>query len=151
MTKTGGAHFERRERSTRHHIMQINQNNPVPKLDNQSKKSSRWFQKYAVEILIVGMGLVFLNAIFISKAFRQSTTVDPESAGQLGAFVGGYVGAMFALMGVVLLYSTLKNQRLAFTLQNFENKYFELIKMHRDNVAEIELQGESGRKVFVLL
>lgn len=36
-------------------------------------------------------------------------------------------------------------------LQHFENKYFELIKMHRDNVAEMTLHAESGRKIFVLL
>jgi len=67
----------------------------------------------------------------------------------LGSFVGGYVGAIFALIGIVLLFSTLKSQRRASEQQNFENKYFELIKMHRDNVAEIELQGASGRKLFV--
>jgi hypothetical protein len=35
--------------------------------------------------------------------------------------------------------------------QDFINKYFELLKMHRDNVAEIELREERGRKVFVTL
>jgi hypothetical protein len=92
-----------------------------------------------------------VNAIFLSKAFRQSTTVNREAAAQLGSFVGGYVGATFALIGVVLLFSTLKNQSRAFSKQNFENKYFELIKLHRENVAELELQGASGRKLFVLL
>jgi hypothetical protein len=115
------------------------------------RKPSKWWREYVVEIVIVVMGLAFVNAIFIAKAFRQSTTVNPEAAGQLGSFVGGYVGAVFALIGVVLLFSTLKSQRRASEQQNFENKYFELIKMHRDNVAEIELQGASGRKLFVLL
>jgi len=110
-----------------------------------------WWREYKSEVVIVAMGLASVNAIFISKAFRQSTTITPEAAGQLGSFVGGYVGALFALTGVVLLFSTLKSQRVALVLQNFENKYFELIKMHRDNVAEIELQEASGRKVFVLL
>ena len=35
--------------------------------------------------------------------------------------------------------------------QDFINKYFELLKMHRDNVAEIELREDRGRKVFVTL
>jgi Putative phage abortive infection protein len=89
-----------------------------------------------------------VNAIFIARRFRQ---VNPETAGQLGAFIGGYVGAIFAPTGVVLLYSTLRNQVSAFRIQSFETKYFELIKIHRDNVAGIELRGESGRKVFVSL
>jgi hypothetical protein len=120
-------------------------------LTNRGQKFSEWWREYRGAILIVALGLASVNAIFISKAFRQSTTVDPETAGQLGSFVGGYVGAIFALIGVVLLLSTLKNQRVAFLQQNFENKYFELIKIHRDNVAEIALRGASGRRVFVLL
>jgi hypothetical protein len=92
-----------------------------------------------------------INLIFVSKAFRQTHTVDPESAGQLGSFVGGYVGSMFALVGVVLLYSTLKAQQRSSQKQHFETKYFELIKMHRDNVAELDIQGASGRRLFVLL
>jgi hypothetical protein len=35
--------------------------------------------------------------------------------------------------------------------QDFINKYFELLKIHHDNVAEIELKDEHGRKVFVTL
>jgi hypothetical protein len=123
----------------------------MSKFTNHRQKVVRWWQEYKFEVVIVAMGLASVNAIFISKAFRQSSTINPEAAGQLGSFVGGYIGAIFALTGVVLLFSTLKSQRIAFALQNFENKYFELIKMHRDNVAEIELQGASGRKVFVLL
>ena len=92
-----------------------------------------------------------MNAIFISKTFRQSTTVDAVYAGHLGAFVGGYIGSIFSLTAIILIYATLKNQRQNSQLQSFETKYFELLKMHRDNVAEIEVQGKSGRRFFVLL
>jgi hypothetical protein len=122
----------------------------MPKLHKDHPRRS-WWREYRVEVLIVAGGLAAVNFIFIAKAFRQSHTVDPESAGQLGAFVGGYVGAMFALVGVVLLVRTLKTQRRASEQQNFETKYFELIKMHRDNVAELDLQKTSGRRLFVLL
>jgi hypothetical protein len=121
-------------------------------MNNHWQRFWRWRQEYVTEIVIVGAGMVLMNLVaFIPKAFRQSHTVNPEAAGQLGSFIGGYVGSMFALIGVVLLFSTLTSQRRAFAQQSFENKYFELIKLHRANVAEIELQEESGRKVFVLL
>jgi Putative phage abortive infection protein len=110
-----------------------------------------WYREYTVEILIFVGGVAAVNAIFISKAFRQGTTVNPEAAGQLGSFVGGYVGAIFALTGVLLLYRTLRNEQRTSKLQNFETKYFELIKMHRDNVAELQLQSVSGRRIFVWL
>jgi putative phage abortive infection protein len=108
-------------------------------------------REYRGEILIFAFGFIAMNLIFIPKAFRQSTTVDPEAAGQFGAFVGGYFGALFALIGILLLYATLRSQRRASTEESFENKYFELIKMHRDNVAEVDLRGAGGRKLFVLL
>lgn len=105
-----------------------------------------------VEIVTVVGGVLFMGLIgFGPGAFRQSRTVNPEGAGQLGSFVGGLAGAIFALIGVTLLYSTLTSQRRAVARQSFENKYFELIKLHRENVAEIDLQGSSGRKLFVLL
>jgi len=122
----------------------------VAKSNNQ-RRAHHWYREWAEELTIFALGLVAIHAIFISKAFRQGSAINPEGAGQFGSFVGGYVGAMFALAGVLLLYRTLKYQRLTSRLDSFENKYFELIKMHRDNVAEIELQSESGRKVFVLL
>ena len=92
-----------------------------------------------------------MNAIFIAKAFRQTNTVTPEAAGQLGAFVGGYVGPIFSLIGVFLLFMTLKSQSKASELDHFENRYFELLKMHRDNVSDLQIQGAHGRKLFVLL
>ena len=53
--------------------------------------------------------------------------------------------------GVVLVVRTLNSQVEASKTDHFETKYFELVKMHRDNVAEVELAGATGRKVFVLM
>lgn len=115
----------------------------------QPKRPGR--RRYLQEILIVAAGVVTINLIFISRAFRETYTIDRESAAQLGAFVGGYVGAIFTLVGIILLVTNLKSQVRSSQVQHFEAKYFELIKMHRDNVAELELQAASGRRVFVLL
>ena len=122
----------------------------MPNVNKTRPLPTPW-KEYLVEVAIVAIGLAAVNGIFFAKAFRQTSTVSREAAGQLGSFVGGYVGSVFSLTGVVLLFSTLRNQRRASQLANFENKYFELIKMHRDNVAESDLQGASGRKLFVLL
>lgn len=118
---------------------------------NRNRHTRSFWQRFKVEIVIVVVGLIATNLIFIAKAFRQSTTIDREAASQLGSFVGGYVGATFALIGVVLLFSTLRTQQRAFAQQSFENKYFELLKMHRGNVEEIKIKKVSGRRVFVLM
>jgi hypothetical protein len=118
---------------------------------NSSTREKVWFREYWVEILILAIGLVAMNLIFIAHAFRATDTVNPASAGQLGDFVGGYIGTFFALASVVLLTSTLRNQRRSAQVLNFEAKYFELLRLHRDNVAELEVQGVIGRKLFVVL
>jgi hypothetical protein len=114
-------------------------------------KQPSWFREHVAELLLVVGGLTFANLIFIAKAFRGSNTIDPENAARLGSFVGGYVGSLFALVGVVLLIATLKAQRLASSQQNFETKYFELLKMHRDNVAEAGMKGKIRKKTLCLV
>lgn len=122
----------------------------MPDQRSREPHPSIW-KEYCIEIAIFLIGLAAVNAIFIAKAFRETSTITRESAAQLGSFVGGYIGSIFSLSGVILLFVTLNNQRRASQLANFENKYFELIKLHRDNVSESDLRGAFGRKLFVLL
>ena len=110
-----------------------------------------WPCEYWVEILVLVLGLVAINLVFIAEAFRATDTLNPTSAGQLGDFVGGYVGTFLALASVVLLSATLRSQRKSAQILNFEGKYFQLLRLHRDNVAELEVQGVTGRKLFVVL
>lgn len=109
-----------------------------------------WIREHISGIVLIG-GFVIMNLIFIPEAFRASDTVDPERASQLGDFVGGYIGTFFALLSVVLLIINLKDQRKSSEILNFEAKYFELLRLHRDNVAELEVEGITGRKLFVML
>jgi hypothetical protein len=99
-----------------------------------------------------------MNSVFIAKAYRQSTTLNPQLAGELGDFVGGYFGPILSLLGIVLIVTTLKSEqrsaeaeRRSMEFESFENRYFELLKMHRDNVSQITLGAVSGTKVFVLM
>jgi hypothetical protein len=120
-------------------------------IKSRSSSIIRILRRSWIEIAIVLSGLVAINLIFFAKAFRQSDTVNPESAGQLGAFVGGYVGSFFALVSVVLLFVTLKNQRRTAEVEKFEAKYFELVRIQRDNVSEIKLRDITGRRLFVVV
>jgi hypothetical protein len=112
-----------------------------------------WHQAkaYKGDLMIGCFGLAAMNGIFLAKAFRETATIRPESAGQFGDFVGGYVGTLFFLISIWLLFRTLQSQRITSLQQSFENKYFELLKLHRDNVAELELQSATGRKLFVVM
>lgn len=116
-----------------------------------AQRIRKWWREWRLEFVIFGCGFIALNSIFIAEAFREGTTVDRTAAGQLGDFVGGYIGTYFALVTVVLVIKTLKEQRRSGESEKFETKYFELIKIHRDNVTEMRLQTIPGRRIFVLL
>lgn len=107
-------------------------------------------KKYGIEISIVIFGLIIIHMIFFSNAFKGDV-IDPTKASQFGDFVGGYIGSLFTLLSIVLLYITLKDQRRTAQIEKFENKYFELIRMHRENASEFKLGESTGKKIFVLI
>lgn len=118
----------------------------------------KFLRKYRLEIVVFIFGFMAINGIFVLNGFHEFKTSDAEYAEHFGAFIGGYFGSIFSLAAMVLLIATLRGQLLAYKDQNlasaqqdFETKYFELIKLHRDNVTEIGMKGDSGRRFFVLL
>jgi N-acetylglutamate synthase-like GNAT family acetyltransferase len=123
---------------------------PMVTPESRSVMSRLWVE-YRTELIIAMLGFGAMNLIFIPGAFRNGATVDRDAAGLLGNFVGGYFGTLFVLLNVVLLFLTLKGQRLIFQQQSFETKYFQLLKIHSDNVDALELQGVKGRRVFLLM
>lgn len=112
---------------------------------------SIWWKRNFTVLIIILFGIIFINLIFISEAFRETDSVNPETAAQLGDFVGGYIGTFFVLISIVLIYLTFKKQSESIQHEKFENKYFELLKIHRDNVAEIGIGNDFGRKIFVIM
>jgi hypothetical protein len=106
---------------------------------------------YGTAIVCGLIGLILVNVPLAVNLFRRFTESETLYAERFGAFAGGYFGSIFSLVTLVLLFATLRSQILSAAQQNFETKYFELIKMHRDNVAEIGMNGDSGRILFVLL
>lgn len=107
-------------------------------------------KKYGMETCIVFVGLIVIHLIFFAEAFRGNE-IDPNKASQFGDFIGGYIGSIFTLLSIVLLYITLKDQRRTAQIEKFENKYFELIRMHRENASEFKLGFSTGKKIFVLM
>lgn len=78
-------------------------------------------------------------------------SLDTTNWGTFGDFIGGTVGSIFGFISVILIYVTFENQRNTSQLEKFENKYYALIQLHRDNVAELSLKSESGKKVILLI
>lgn len=94
-------------------------------------------------IIIVAMGL-FVFAYFILKSGIDGYSAWPTSktnyevTGQFGDFVGGVVGTLFALAGTFFIYLTFQEQSKENKRTAFEAIFFEMIRLHRDNVSEMK-------------
>ncbi len=111
------------------------------------------FRRHNLE-LIIGVSILFCGWTVLRYYFQfneNAISNDPDKWGVFGDYVGGIVGSIFSLISVVLIYFTFREQRKTSERDKFENKYYELIKLHRDNVAEIQLGEGNGKKTFVLI
>jgi len=121
-------------------------------------------QNYLINASIIAgfVGSIFLIFgvlnIFISSHNKSTFWEIPiEYLGNLGSLIAGISGSLFSLSGIFLIYEAIKKQREMFEIQQFENKFFELIKYHKENVSEITyvlprgngLDSVEGRKYFV--
>jgi len=134
--------------------------------------SFKWFQHKNAQhnwlvilaFLSVFMGLLSFAWLFYIKDFLLVMQKGATMAtwGQVGDFIGGIGGTLFSLSGFVLLYLSFASQRESSEKQQIEGRFFELIKLHRENTLEMEYldpylsknsQGtsageEKGRVVF---
>lgn len=74
--------------------------------------------------------------------------IDFDVTGQFGDFIGGVVGTIFSLFGTVLIFFSFKEQTKQNRRQAFESKFYELVRIHNDNVKELQFNGSKGRVVF---
>ena len=64
----------------------------------------------ATILTIIGFGIIvwFLIRGFYYEGFISTEkTINLTSSAQVGDFIGGFVGAIFTLVGILLLYETL--------------------------------------------
>lgn len=101
--------------------------------------------RIAVILLIIGSLTIILFATL--KPFNDwSFMVNSELFGRYGDFIGGFVGSIFSLVAILLLYKTLKAQQssivkqddalklqqLAFEIELFETTFFNLLKTQQE-------------------
>lgn len=99
----------------------------------------------AAILLILGLA-IFLSFYFevtlneIKPPEHGSNDIERELSrrGLIGDYIGGIVGTIFSLVGVALLIRTFQEQRISFERERFETRLFEQIRIHRDNVQELE-------------
>ena len=103
--------------------------------------------------VVGGATLVYL---LINPTYNDwSFHIDSELAANFGNLVAGFVGPLFSLASIFLLYETLRAQRSIFQKQSFETRFFQMLSIHRRNVSEMAyrrsenvFKDRRGRRVF---
>jgi uncharacterized membrane protein len=109
---------------------------------------------------LIMLGSLFTVWLLVSLSFFGfwvwgKGSLNMEATGQVGDFVGGFVGTIISAAGFLFLYLNLKEQRItttnqressiiqneSFAKERLESKFFDLIKMHRDNVSELKMRS----------
>lgn len=107
------------------------------------KKPHHWIE--------IGVALASLAAI-IFIAFRPTfagSTLNAQNAAQFGDFIGGFLGTILLIVSGCLVISAYRLQNFAEQVRSFEAHFFEMLKYHRDNMMEIDVDGIKGRRAFV--
>ncbi|OMP74667.1 putative phage abortive infection protein [[Flexibacter] sp. ATCC 35208] len=102
--------------------------------------------------IVLGLlaGAIYLPYYFVHSPFFNQNFCE---SGQIGDSIGGTVGPAVAIIGALLTFlafyvqyqanqqqkADLKQQREDWEIERFETRFFELLKLHKENVSEMEL------------
>ncbi|NPD45118.1 putative phage abortive infection protein [Lentimicrobium sp. S6] len=110
-----------------------------------TEKSSKWFIGIGFLIIFIGLIIFRWNEHF----FDWDVAIKSDKVGQLGDFIGGIVGSIWALAGVILFYVALNEQRE--DIKTNKEVLIAQVKALEQQIEEFELQREElaeTREVF---
>jgi len=122
-------------------------------------KISEWLFKDPWKLLIIFALLTVLilySPHWLTKCSWYSLSVNTWTA-QLGTTLSGTIGPLVALLAAFITfmafwvqYEANRQIRKDTRIERFENKFYEMLKIHIDNVYSIEISNRhKGRKAFV--
>jgi hypothetical protein len=131
------------------------------------KKMISFLKNWWVPI-IIGLGIAlfgttlirlisfrFLNIYY--QYFNHPLKFDTETTAQIGDTFGGTSGPYIALIASFLTFIAFwvqfqanKEVQKQFEIQKFENQFYEMLRLHRANIDEMNIASKiNGRKCFV--
>lgn len=111
---------------------------------------------------VIGILILFLLPFLLTRSGFE--VFDYTATGHIGETIGGIAGPVIALLAALLTFfafwvqfqannaqtKQFNKQDIDTKIDRFENKFYELLKLHRDNVSEISIANVvHSRKAFV--
>jgi hypothetical protein len=95
--------------------------------------------KITLLIIAISFITIAIAVLWGRNAYYSSIeTIDYEAFGTFGDFFGGFIGTIFAIIGVFFVYFTFKNQLDSQERGEIENRFFELLNLHNQNVLNLK-------------
>lgn len=92
---------------------------------------------------VIILGIFIISIYFDHYVFWGNSEIKFDVTGQVGDFIGGVIGTIISAVGFYFLYLTFNDQRNSFEKERLESKFFDLIKLHRENVTELKFDGSN--------
>ncbi|MDD5183817.1 MAG: putative phage abortive infection protein [Paludibacter sp.] len=110
---------------------------------------------WIISVLLIFVGItvsfIFFRNLSLEYTVNGNSELLLDKTGQVGDFIGGVVGTIFSLAGFAILIITLSAQTQVSYTEQFENKFFELIRLHRENLNEISITRKSKNEEGTLI
>lgn len=108
------------------------------------------FQMFVIIVILILFGpIIFISVLGIN---------DMNKTGGIGDTFNGLTAPFISLLSAILVFLAFRAQVIAnnlvndqFKIQQIDTRFFELIKLHRDNVSEIGIGKNFGKKIFVMI
>ncbi len=146
---------------------------------NKSDKDVFPFNATSIILLVIS-GIILILAFFMPHWLTRNAKydIDFSSTGQIGDTIGGIMSPFIAIVGIIITFlafyiqyqanerqkknfkDTITDNKNESRLNKFENQFYEMLRLHKENVNEISIifkknyQGDhienkvSGRVVF---
>lgn len=98
-------------------------------------------KKYIFNSLIVALIIVTLILIYTwgrNAYYASNETIDYSAFEAFGSFYGGVIGTFFVVIGVVVAFNTYQSQIKTQKKEQIESRFFELLKLHQENVIVLK-------------
>jgi len=108
------------------------------------------FWKIFIPFLLIIFVILFFPYWFTKYSWFN---IDFSDTGGIGSTIGGILGPFIAIAAAILTffafwvqYKANEQQKKDLQRERFENKFYELIRLHKANVDEISIHGYSQHK-----
>jgi len=109
--------------------------------------NSSW--RYWLSLVLAFIGILTLVMFLLQpSAILVGDIKTNQDAGNFGSYLAGFVGSIFSLAGVFLFFEALMRQQAVFERQQFETRYFELLRIHCNNVDSLHLTYPSTERAM---